>query len=191
MADAGGLPSPHPAHSWLVSFGVCALLVTPLPIQPPVFQREMLCTQPCHYTKENTLALRHDFPYVSRHTQPKIEPPAVKTSTVWGKWKNPLEKQRECCQCLLRRLLRAHLGVVSKQISKSPILSVGEFHLPFLATLRDETEGCDVKLTLLDPRTLCPGSLLTFGTSRLKSLTRNLVASLSLVQSRPWNAHGF
>lgn len=46
-----------------------------------------------HYTKENTLALRHDFPYVSRHTKPKIEPPAVKTSTVWGKWENPLEKQ--------------------------------------------------------------------------------------------------
>lgn len=87
-----------------------------------------------------------------------------------------------------RRLLRAHLGVVSKQISKSPLF-VGEFYLWFLATLRDEMEGCDVKVALLDPRPLCPGSLLMFGTSRLKSLTRDLVASLSLVQSRPWDAH--
>lgn len=74
-----------------------------------------------------------------------------------------------------RRLLRAHLGVVSKQISKFPLF-VGEFYLWFLATLRDETEGCDVKVALLDPRPLCPGSLLMFGTSRLKSLTRDLVA---------------
>lgn len=59
-------------------FGVCALLrhcFSSLPSEPPVFWREILCTQPRGCTRQNTLALRHDLPYVSRHTQPKIEPP--------------------------------------------------------------------------------------------------------------------
>lgn len=69
-------------------------------------------------SRQNTLALRHDLPYVSRHTQPKIEPPAVKASTVWGEWENPLEKQTEGVLpvFITGRVLRACLGAGSKHI---------------------------------------------------------------------------
>lgn len=112
---------PHAAHSWLVTSECvhCYATVTHLSPASHLFCGEKFCVpKPRDCTRQNTLALRHDLPYVSRHTQPKIEPPGSQSFHCLEEMGKPTGETNRgsVASVYYRKSLKSPLGVGSKHI---------------------------------------------------------------------------